>query len=127
MPARRSASSSKTFTIDNDCTRPWAIARQPRSKQCYRSLGLIHGVINKPRQQQQTQQVPSSRVSAKGCTPVHSSAPQRGFPFFFPVRLCYFRQNSRFYASFCRFFNSPPPPLQGFAGTCGRGAPCFLG
>src|SRR2546423_1281287 len=69
-PARRSASSSKTFTIDNDCTRLWAIARQPSSKQCFRSLELIHGVINKPRQQQQIQHVPSFRVSAKGCTPL---------------------------------------------------------
>ena len=69
-PARRSASSLKTFTIDNDCTRLWAIARQPSSKQCFRSLDhLIHGVINKPRQQQQIQHVPSFRVSAKGCTP----------------------------------------------------------
>src|SRR5262249_17834095 len=73
MPARRSASSSKTFTIDNDCTRPWAIARQPSLKQCCRRLRLIHGVINKPRQQQQTQQVPSFRVSAKGCTPLWES------------------------------------------------------
>ena len=69
-PARRSASSSKTFTIDTDCTRLWAIARQPSSKQCFRSLGLIHGVINKPRQQQQIQHVPSFRVSLEGCTPL---------------------------------------------------------
>ena len=47
------------------------------------TASIFAGNDDRPRQQQQTQQVLSSRVSAKGCTPVR-------FPVYFPVPPCYF-------------------------------------
>jgi hypothetical protein len=72
--------------------------------------------LDEVRQQQQTQQVPGFRVSAKGCIP---SGDPCSVPVSVPVPACYFRQIFRFGVDFLADFVStppPPPPLQGFTG-----------
>jgi hypothetical protein len=66
-------------------------------------LDFIHGVINKPRQQQQTQQVPSCRVSTKGCTPTAD------FLFFPCSALLFSAELPVLRVSFALFPIRPPP------------------